>query len=214
MSNTYSSSSTSASKKAVAELMYHCGVGVEMDYTDDGSSAGDISAATALKTYFGYDAGITYLSRNYYSYTEWIDLIKTELKDNRPIYYSGNSDDEYGHAFVCDGYDANGLFHFNWGWGGMSDGYFEVSALNPGHTGIGGNADGYNQSQVMLIGIQPDNGGQSAIRLGLTSLSTNKSSLSNLTESFNVSARYLENLGVEDISKVYIGVMICKQDDS
>jgi hypothetical protein len=213
MSNTYSSSSTSASKAAVAELIYHCGVSVEMYYNEEWSSAMDLYAATALKTCFGYDAGISYLYRSYYSYTEWIGMIKTELKSSRPIYYCGDSDDG-GHAFVCDGYDANGLFHFNWGWGGASDGYFEVSALNPEHVGIGGNADGYNQSQAIIIGIQPDSGGQHVMRLGLTTLYTNKSSLKDLTESFNVSATELANLGVEDIEKAYIGVMLCRQDDS
>ena len=33
------------------------------------------------------------------------------------------------HAFICDGYDDNGLFHFNWGWSGSHNGFFAMSAL-------------------------------------------------------------------------------------
>ncbi len=40
-----------------------------------------------------------------------------------------------------------GYFHFNWGWGGMSDGYFLLTALDPRSQGIGGHTSGYNFSQ-------------------------------------------------------------------
>jgi hypothetical protein len=215
MSNTYSTSSTDESKTAIAELMYHCGVSVEMDYNVNESAASSSNVVTALKTYYGYDAGILYLYRNRYSYTEWIDLLKTELKANRPIYYSGSSD-KGGHAFVCDGYNADNLFHFNWGWGGSSDGYFEVSALNPSSVGIGGGSSGYNQGQTIIAGIQPDTGEQPVVllRIGLSSVVSNKSLLNSLTESFNVSAIDLTNLGSEPLTEVYLGVLLCRQDGS
>ena len=68
-------------------------------------------------------------------------LIKAELNAGRPVFYAGYSKDT-GHQFVCDGYDNNGLFHFNWGWSGSSDGYFELSVLNPSSLGIGGGTSG------------------------------------------------------------------------
>jgi hypothetical protein len=213
MSNTYSTLSTDESKTAVAELMYQCGVSVKMNYSLTGSGASSSEVVPALKTYFDYDAGIIYLDRNYYSYTEWINLLKTELKANRPIYYDGNSDSN-GHAFVCDGYDANNLFHFNWGWGGSSDGYFEVSALNPGSVGIGGGSDGYNKNQSIIIGIQPNKGGQPVIQLGLSTFSVSKSSLTDLTEPFGVSADHLKNIGLATVTDVYLGVLLCNQDGS
>ena len=68
--------------------------------------------------------------------------------------YSGQSK-EAGHAFVCDGYDGYGLFHINWGWDGMSDGYFRLQALNPYAQGTGGSKSGYAYYQSALIGISP-----------------------------------------------------------
>jgi hypothetical protein len=40
-------------------------------------------------------------------------------------------------SFVCDGYDTDGTFHMNWGWGGFFDGFFELHALNPAILGTG-----------------------------------------------------------------------------
>ncbi len=65
----------------------------------------------------------------------------TSLLPDAPILYGGQST-SVGHEFVCDGYDGNGYFHFNWGWGGMSDGYFILDALNPNSVGTGGGAGG------------------------------------------------------------------------
>jgi hypothetical protein len=211
MNNTYSSSSTDVSKTAVAELIYQCGVSAKMNYTLKNSSASMLNAATALRNYFGYDAGIVCLDRSRYTHFQWIDLLKTELKTNRPIFYAGNGD-KGGHAFVCDGYDANGLFHFNWGWSGQSDGYFEITALNPGHVGIGGGASGYNMRQEMIIGIQPDKGTQPVIRLGLLKFFASKSSLNSVTETFDLSAGSFCNLTLQRIPNVYLGVILYSQD--
>jgi len=122
---------------AVANLMYHCGVAVEMDYGVyesgayvDESTVGKQSAEYALKTYFGYSdvkCDFRYLLGDF----AWINLLKTELSAGRPLIYRGQGE-QGGHAFVCDGYDVNDYFHFNWGWGGSSDGYFAVISLNPG----------------------------------------------------------------------------------
>ncbi|MDR2627596.1 MAG: C10 family peptidase, partial [Dysgonamonadaceae bacterium] len=215
MSNTYTTSSTGAPANAVATLMYHCGVSVEMNYQTSGSGAYSSDVVPALKTYFGYDAGITYRDRNYYTYADWINLLKTEIRANRPVYYGGNGSGG-GHAFVCDGYDTDDLFHFNWGWGGSSDGYFEVSALNPNAIGTGGGSGGYNYDQEIITGIQPSTGSveQSVIQLGLSTVSADKASLTTLTESFSVKATKLMNIGDITIESAYLGVLLCNQDGS
>jgi uncharacterized protein (TIGR02145 family) len=217
MTNTYTSSATGTAADAVAKLMYECGVSVEMDYQTSatgGSGAFSSAVAPALKNYFGYDAGIAYHNRNYYSYVDWINLLKTEIRAGRPVYYGGQGTG--GHAFVCDGYDTNDLFHFNWGWSGASNGYFEVSALNPQSLGIGGGSGGYNQYQTIITGIQPPAGGteQQSIQLGLSTVSVGKTSLSSLTETFDVSVTVLKNIGTEPVTGVYPGVLLCNQDDS
>ena len=167
MPNTLSSYSTSAQKTAVATLMYHCGVAVEMNYDiaqNGGSGAYSISysgyfdycAENALKNFFGYKSTIRGLVRSSYTDTYWKNLIKTELDASRPVIYSG-SGDEGGHCFVCDGYNSSDYFHFNWGWSGSEDGFFLLDAMTPGSGGIGGGGYEFNDDQDAVIGIEPAN---------------------------------------------------------
>lgn len=142
---------------AVAKLMHHCGVAVQMNY---GPSSGAVVYPERLSKYFGYDKDfMVKVRRESYSMQEWNTLIDNELIAKRPVLYSGQSSSG-GHQFVCDGSDGKGLYHINWGWGGYQDGYFDITILNPAKGGIGsGNApDGYNQGSDMIIGIMPDNG--------------------------------------------------------
>ena len=152
MTDTYSDGNSSTEKTAVATLMYNCGVAVKMNYSST-SIASTISAAIALKTNFGYDPNIQFARRDYYPIEEWKTMLKEELSAARPVLYAGYSGDGYtGHFFVCDGYDNDDYFHINWGWGGYSDGYFLLSALDPYNQGDG--SGGFNYSQEMIIGIQ------------------------------------------------------------
>ena len=57
-------------------------------------------------------------------------MLYEELSSGRPVLYSG-SKNMSGHEFVCDGYDGNGMFHINWGWNGLSNGYFLLNVLDP-----------------------------------------------------------------------------------
>lgn len=157
MSNTYPS--TEQANDAVATLMEYIGAAVEMQYgTSDmgGSSASQEAATSALVSYFGYDPDARSIYRNKYSYDEWVDAIYTELSTNGPVLYSGQSASG-GHAFVVDGYDHDDYFYVNWGWGGMSDGSFRLSLLNPDDQGIGGGnpGDGYNSDQMAMINVCP-----------------------------------------------------------
>ena len=144
----------SSSNSAVATLMYHCGVSVDMNYSPQSSgAAGAIKVQPALNKYFGYQNS-SIAEKSNYNDSQWILLLKTELDAGRPIYHEGIGNGG-GHAFVCDGYDINNFFHFNWGWGGQQDGYFLINSLNPGSLGIGGGSGGYNSNQKIVKGIQP-----------------------------------------------------------
>jgi hypothetical protein len=202
---------------AVAKLMYDCGVSVKMDYntafsTAGGSGAFSSDVVPALTAYFDYDAGMSYHERSYYSYSEWINLLKTELKARRPIYYSGFSSGG-GHAFVCDGYDVDNLFHFNWGWGGISDGYFEISALDPYSLGTGGGSGGYNHDQAIVAGICPDKGGYPPVQLKLSTFTASTTALNSLTEPFNLTAERLTNIGSGTVGDVYLGILLYGPND-
>lgn len=155
MRETYSIDSDPEEKAAVAELMLACGIGVEMYYGPNESSSGGLKILRMLVDNLNYDPDIQYLQRRQFSREAWEALIYSELVNGRPIFYEGASG-TVGHAFVCDGYEPDGLFHINWGWEGNNDGYFALSALNPG--GYGGHTDGYNSEQSAVIGIQPDKG--------------------------------------------------------
>ena len=152
MANTYGALSSTSQKNAVATLMHACGVSVDMDYTPQESGAPSLFVAPALANYFGYDKGVRYLMRDYYGMEEWEDLVYNQLVDFGPVQYSG-SNSSAGHSFVCDGYSADGYFHFNWGWGGMSDGYFLLNALDPSSQGIGGSTAGYNSGQDIIANV-------------------------------------------------------------
>ena len=96
-----------------------------------------------------------WILRDYYSNSQWEATIYQELAENRPVLYSGQVGNGSGHQFICDGY-KDGLFHINWGWGGMSDGYFVLSIANPDEQGAGGsvNNDSYCYNQNAYLGFQ------------------------------------------------------------
>lgn len=154
MLDVYGSNATTAQNNAVAQLMFACGASVQMDYSPSASSATSLDAASALINNFGYDKGIMYYDRDFYGLDEWNDLVYNQLVNYGPVQYSGQSNGG-GHSFVCDGYESDGYFHFNWGWGGMSDGYFLLTALNPGAQGIGGSNSGYNFMQDIIGNVKP-----------------------------------------------------------
>ena len=153
---TYTGNESEAENDAVATLMEYCGKAMQMRYRSTSSSARSIGLSYVLKTYFDYDPGVHYVYRAHYSYTEWVELLYSELAAGRPLCISGQSAGS-GHSFVCDGYDADDYFHINWGWSGKSDGYFRLVNLNPHDQGIGGTStdDGYSMDVGATIGIQP-----------------------------------------------------------
>ena len=152
MLDDYTSEASDVQKEAVANLMFSCGVAVDMQYTSVESSATSISVPSALVSYFNYDKGLRYIPRECYGLYDWEDIVYENLTKYGPVQYSGQSADG-GHSFVCDGYSEDGYFHINWGWGGMSDGYFLLTALDPETQGIGGSTSGYNYQQDIIYGV-------------------------------------------------------------
>lgn len=145
---------TDEEAKAVSELMRQVGISVNMDYKPGFSSSYTMSAQNALINNFRYNPNMNRYTRNYYSEQEWMDMVYKELSEQRPIYYSGNDSKwDNGHAFVIDGYKADGKVHVNWGWGGYQDGFFDIGILTPENSG------NYSYYQDMIVGIQPEQQG-------------------------------------------------------
>ena len=178
-------SGTQAQRDAVAKLMQVIGYGVEMNYASSASGAQTQLVRNLVVEKFGYDPSILYLSRECYTLADWEELLYNELAANRPVLYDGSTINNEGHAFVCDGYmeqDGVPYFHINWGWGGMSDGYFLIDTLDPEAQGAGGASSGagFDYGQNATVNFMPNQGGawQPQITANGTGLS--------LTSSFNM----------------------------
>ncbi len=156
----------SAPNQQVAQLMFHCGVAVEMKYSPDGSAANTIddgtggpSAQGAYSRYFGYNgATIKGVWREDYSTESWMAMLRAEIDAGRPMQYRGAGPGG-GHSWVCDGYDGTGNFHMNWGWSGKGNGWYSLEDLDPTELGTGGGNGAFNASQGAVVGIAPVGGG-------------------------------------------------------
>ena len=169
MPNSLSGSSSSTQVNAIATLMYHIGVAIEMDYgtASVGGSAAAMqsygSAATpsseaALVSYFRYQPTVHCITMADYSDAVWASMLRAELDSGRPMLYEGD-DPDGGHCFICDGYDNSNRFHFNWGWRGSYDGYYTIGSLNLGGGGTGSTGSyTFNLRNGALMGIQPMTG--------------------------------------------------------
>lgn len=134
---------------AVATLMYHCGVSLDAEYGAGATSAWD--PRDELVQYFNYSSKAILINRDEFTTSDWGNLLKSELDLGHPIWYMGFG--LIGHSFICDGYQDEEYFHFNWGWSGSADGYFYLGNLNPA-----GNTLNENQSALLKLvpGDLPD----------------------------------------------------------
>ena len=154
---TYSNSSSTTQKNAVAQLMLDCGVMVEMDYgtaSIGGSGAYPEDIVPALVEHMGYSKQATLRYRSNYTARKWLEMIRYEIDNNGPVLYGGSGNDG-GHQFVCDGYDAdNAMLHINWGWSGDDNGYYSLTLSIPG-------SYTFDEGQSAIFGLVPDKTGTS-----------------------------------------------------
>lgn len=167
MTDTYSSSSTTAQKTAVATLMKAVGYSVKMQYGLDGSGTKSYYIVRSLVDNFNYDKAADIQERIYYTDDQWSEKLYADIAAGMPVLYSGTGE-AGGHQFICDGYrSSDGYFHFNWGWGGVYDGMFSIDALEPEGQGIGGNGSNFNDNQTAIFGCRkPIDGSEKQIWMG------------------------------------------------
>lgn len=148
---------TEEEAKAVAHLMRWAGWSVDMNYSTSMSGSATATIERALRNCFDYDKNVHWLSQVDYSLEEWEDIVYAELANSRPVIYNGYNSNMEGHSFICDGYDGDGMFHFNWGWAGKFDGFFQILELNPGGSDVGGSLANpcWTDFQDIVVGIQP-----------------------------------------------------------
>ena len=199
MNNTINQTSMGATDT----LMYAAGVSVDMDYGLDESGAYVISSQSpvtncaeyALKTYFGYKTSLAGLNRNDYNTDQWMELLKMELNASRPVIYAGYGT-QGGHCWVADGYDANDFLHLNWGWGGASNGYFSVDAMDPASMGPG---NGFDDNHMAIIGIEP---AQPTVKMDLNA-SVSAPGYVNYNSPFSITTNIINN-GTDNFGGDYI----------
>lgn len=125
MPNTIGSSSSMAYIEAIGTLIYHCGVAVDMNYRPSSSGATTTKLCTVMPQYFYYTNQMVNIKREDYTKEAYLNFLYKAIDKNWPMVHRGG-----GHAYVLDGYDDNGFVHFNWGWGGNSDGFFDIDGHN------------------------------------------------------------------------------------
>jgi len=202
-------------QKAVALLMYDCGISAytQYDIPTNGSGATDWDAGYALINNFNYSKGMTFKQRMFYSNAQWDALLKTEIDAGRPVFYAGtDTNKKTGHAFVCDGYDSSNKFHFNWGWNGALQG------TNLLTTAINVSGSQYNSSQEILAGISNISGatnyeivldgGDASYPMIFTF--SKSQVINNSIDTFTVNANYYFNIGFNPL-KGYPGVALYNQ---
>lgn len=169
---------------AVAKLCYEVGVSMNMKYSIEGSGAYEHSggmlkrqsAELALENHFGYNPGMYVAFKEGMTDDQWIALMASELDAGRPLIYTGSSDAS-GHAFIIDGYNEQGLFDINWGWGGNSDGYYTLTHLAIGHEGQSGYTP-FNQMNNALVHVYPVTSNDSVSTVTVVSSNTAQGTVS------------------------------------
>ncbi len=151
------SSYTQEQRTAIATLMRDMGYAVRMDYTSNASGAIRENSVVGMVDYMGFDSILSHRDRSVYdNEAQWLDMIKSNIDLNQPVYYTGQSTGG-GHAFIADGYDEADYFHIDWGWGKSQNGYFSLNVLDPENRGIGGGTGGgYASLQAVMCNLIPE----------------------------------------------------------
>lgn len=135
---------------AVATMVYAVGTAAHLEYSiEDGTAtSGHIEdIPKAISTYFGMNGG-NVIYRESYSQERWTQAIYDQLAMGRPVMYTGVHDTSGGHAVYVDGYRASDdMMHFNFGWGGQSDGYYTTNLEN--------GMNGFKGYQSALVNAYP-----------------------------------------------------------
>ncbi len=194
----YKNNYNSTQANAVATLMYHVGVAAEMDYDPDGSGAISSAALAAITEYFGYNKSIHVLPKDFMKEGTVLQTVASDLQEGRPVYISGSTVNQEGHAFVCDGMQSDGYLHINWGWNGSGNGYFALSALDPENQGTGGSASdlAFTEGVCLYTNIKPGAGGEAMPLVTVDKLTRTSSDAINKTTAVGFSLDAFTSTGI------------------
>lgn len=135
--------SLTSSNFETARLIYHAAVSVSMGFSPTGSGAFSQTAANSLRNFFRYAPYLSFVEKDNFDNTSWVQMLRNDLLARRPIYYAGRDASNYGHAFIADGFQNN-HFRFDFGWGGSMNGYFLLTQVG-----------GFNNNQAAILNVEP-----------------------------------------------------------
>ena len=143
------------SMESISTVMVQLGAMARAAYDYSGTSARLERMMVELPRYMKYNPKVHFEERDKCGKEEWARKLRAEIDAGRPVPYEGY-DEVSGHAFVIDGYNDQGFFGVNWGWGGYCNGYYDLEYLTPAGSGIGGNASGgYSLAQGGIFEVRP-----------------------------------------------------------
>ena len=97
-----------------AALSFACGVACRMNYSSEGSGANSFNAQRALLAKFGFHSADMTGGMSAQSF----EVLRENIMNGLPVYLTMiSADGGFGHAIVCDGYNTDGEYHLNFGWG-------------------------------------------------------------------------------------------------
>ncbi len=145
----------------IGDLLFHCGSALRASYCSRVTRAAAYRIRLGLINNFNYSIETSYMEADMMSPREWHYLLRKELSGRRPVCYDLSAYHEWrnaGHVWVCDGYNKEGLYHFNWGWDGWLDGYYALVDLPPVRMPYGQEKRPFC-SQGIVYGIHPEGKG-------------------------------------------------------
>lgn len=184
--------------KAVNDLYYCCGMSVDSDWGSDVTTAKSSLVPERMKRHFGYSEASGCVSSSFYTAEEWADLIYAQLEKGLPVIISANHGDEStGHEFICDGYDGNGYYHINWGWGGNLDGFFNLTSLYSYNPDIDFSSEGFGKNQNVIVNICPEERMESPMEIFTATAFSLPNTSFDLGERINVTCHFQQCAGLK-----------------
>lgn len=166
---------------AVATLCAACSSSLFADFGVNQTSGTFSNMGLGLINYMDYSDRMILIEPAYLSTQAWHDYIQNEVASKRPVFVSGHAlKSNLGHAFVIDGYTFKNkvpYYHVNWGWGGMSNGYFLIDNLKPTNAGVGGASENYSDELHLVTNIRPKYDSKESNQLAATQISLGSTSL-------------------------------------
>lgn len=199
----------------VARLIRDCAIASKAEFNVVGSSGTGAylkDAMIALAKHMSYDTSAFYYEKSMFTDLEWHKMLYQSINSNNPVLYTAYETEEWGHTIVLDGYDSEGNFHINWGWGGQCDGYYNFPNFRE---------FSLSKMHYAVLGLKKEEGG---IPLEVIALGTGYDCMGikfcdgegyhvEKGVAFNIELGFLSNKGIENFNGQVFIVIVDKEGE-